>query len=208
MVEETEAKFFVDNYKNMIKKILAIATFKKAAYELTIMYDNNNKTLFRDDARLRLRKIIDIKNKNKEECELSYKKPKTREGIKIEEEVEVKTSSFLDTEEILTKLGYFKISSYERIRDTFYANNCKITVDSFPFGDLLEIEGKLENIINISKKLGLEIKNNTTKSCDDIYVDICTAKGETIKEHIIFNENTLSEKEKSRRSYYDNHLET
>ena len=138
MAEEVEAKFFVDDYNNIIKKILAIATFKKAAYELTLIYDNNSKTLFRDDARLRLRRITDLKNK-KEECELSYKKPKSREGIKIEEELEVKTSSFLDTEGILTKLGYSKISSYERIRDTFYADNCKITVDSFPFGDLLEL---------------------------------------------------------------------
>ena len=207
MAEETEAKFFVDNYNDIIKKVLAIATFKKAAHELTIMYDNNNKTLFKDDARLRLRRIIDLKDK-KEECELSYKKPKTREGIKIEEELEVKTSSFLDTEGILMKLGYFKISSYERIRDTFYTNNCKITVDSFPFGDLLEIEGKLENIINVSKKLGLDIKNNTTKSCDDIYADICRVNGETIKEHVIFNDDTLSEKEKPRQSYYDNHLKT
>ena len=205
MAEEVEAKFFVDDYNNIIKKILAIATFKKAAYELTLIYDNNSKTLFRDDARLRLRRITDLKNK-KEECELSYKKPKSREGIKIEEELEVKTSSFLDTEGILTKLGYSKISSYERIRDTFYADNCKITVDSFPFGDLLEIEGELENIIKVSNKLGLNIKNNTTKSCDDIYADICRANGETIKEHIIFNKDTLLEKEKSRRFYYDNHF--
>ena len=66
MAEEVEAKFFVDDYNNIIKKILAIATFKKAAYELTLIYDNNSKTLFRDDARLRLRRITDFKNKKEE----------------------------------------------------------------------------------------------------------------------------------------------
>ncbi len=206
MVEEIEAKFFVDDYKDIIKIVSSIATFKKSAYELTVMYDNK-RMLFSDDARLRLRRIIDLHN-NKEECELSYKKPKTREGIKIEEELEVETSSFLTTEGILAKLGYLKVSSYERIRDTFYAGSCKITVDSFPFGDLLEIEGEIQDIINISKKLSLDIKNNTTKSCDDIYADICSANGQIIKDHILFDKNLLLEQEKLRRHYYGNNIKT
>ncbi len=196
MAEEIEAKFFVDDYKDMVKRVSSIATFKKSAYELTVMYDNK-KMLFSDDARLRLRKIIDLKS-NKEECELSYKKPKTREGIKIEEELEVETSSFLTTESILARLGYTKVSSYARIRDTFYAGSCKMTIDSFPFGDLLEIEGETQDIISISEKLGFDIKNNTTKSCDDIYADICRAKGQIIKDHILFDKNLLLEKEKLR----------
>lgn len=206
MVEEIEAKFFVDDYEDIIKRVSSIATFKKSAYELTVMYDNQ-KVLFNDDARLRLRRITDLKN-NEEGCELSYKKPKTREGIKIEEELEVETSSFLTTEGILVKLGYLKVSSYERIRDTFYAGSCKITVDSFPFGDLLEIEGETKNIIKISKELGLDIKNNTTKSCDDIYADICRANGKIIKNHILFDKNRLLEQEKLRSHYYSNNIKT
>ena len=81
IVEEIEAKFFVDDYKDIIKRVSSIATFKKSAYELTVMYDNQ-KTLFSNDARLRLRRIINLKN-NKEGCELSYKKPKTREGCSL-----------------------------------------------------------------------------------------------------------------------------
>jgi adenylate cyclase class 2 len=158
MAEEIELKFFVKDYNKTINTVLPIAKFKKSAYEITIMYDDSNKTLFKDDARLRLRRIVNLKNKE-ETCELSYKKPKTREGIKVEEEDEVKVSSFVEMKNILEKQGFSVVSSYERIRDTFESDDCKITVDSFPFGELLEIEGEVNKIKNIAEKLGFDLKD-------------------------------------------------
>ncbi len=193
MADEVELKFIVKDYRKIVQKILSMSKFLSSAHELTVMYDNVDKSLFQEDARLRLRRIINVEN-HVERCELSYKKPKTREGVKIEEEYEASVSSFDEMEIILEKIGFSKVSSYERIRDTFEKDGCKITVDSFSFGDLVEIEGKLEKIKKISQELGFNLKENTTKSCDDIYADICGEKGEEVNDHILFEKDSLSQK--------------
>ncbi|MEM4330690.1 MAG: class IV adenylate cyclase, partial [Candidatus Pacearchaeota archaeon] len=134
MVKEIELKFRIESYREFILKLLkAGALFENSKYEVTIMYDENNK-LFEKDARLRLRKKFDVFT-NEEEAEISYKKPLTREGIKIEEEYETKVENFKEIEEILTNIGFKKVSSYERVRDTYRFEEIKITVDSFSFGD-------------------------------------------------------------------------
>ncbi len=199
MAEEIELKFEVKDYKSFVKDVLNICKFIKSAIELTVMYDYPNKILFNKDARLRLRKIVDLKD-NKETCELSYKKPKTREGIKIEEEYEVQVSSFDQMDLILKNIGFLKISSYERVRDTFVGDNCKITLDSFPFGDFIEIEGEIDKIKFIAKKLKLDIDKNITKSYDDIYADLSKRDKKEVKDHLVFDKPLLLEKVELRKS--------
>ena len=167
MAEEIELKFEVKDYLNTIQKLMKVSKFKASAYEITVMYDEGKK-LFDKDARLRLRKKVDIIN-DKEATEISYKKPLTREGIKIEEEYETSVGNFDEMEQIFANIGFTRVSSYERIRDTFEKNGMKITIDSFPFGDYLEVEGDLNNIQEFAKEFGFDMKENITKSFDDIY---------------------------------------
>lgn len=197
MAEEVELKFKIENYVELALKLLELSTSFNSAHEITVMYDENKK-LFDKDARLRLRKKIDIKT-NKEETEISYKKPLTREGIKIEEEYETQIGSFTEMENILANIGFTKVSSYERIRDTFKIENMKVTIDSFSFGDYLEIEGEINEIQRLADKLGFEMKENITKSCDDLYAEICLALGKPIPNHIIFENRKNLEKEKQKR---------
>ncbi len=197
MSEEIELKFEIEDYNSLIVKLLEISSFKDSSHETTVMYDENNK-LFRQDVRLRLRRKINLKT-NKEESEISYKKPKTREGVKIEEEFETCIGDFEEMEQILFNIGFLKISSYERIRDTFKRGGIKITTDSFPFGDYLEIEGNLKEIEEIAKELGFSLKKNITKSCDDIYAELCIKGGKKINNHILFQDKVSLEKEKQKR---------
>lgn len=202
MADEIELKFLISDYQEVFNAILSIGEHEKTAYELTVMYDNDKKTLYEDDSRLRLRKIIDLKD-DEESCELSYKKPKTREGIKVEEEMEVETSSFKDSEEILARLGYHNVSSYERIRETFKVKTCKVTLDNFPFGYILEIEGEEEDIKNVAKRLNFNLKDNTTKSCDDIYAEICKTNGQEVKKDIRFEDLSLQKLKSQHKNHYD-----
>ncbi len=192
MADEIELKFNVGDYNGLVRNIKSMAEYKGSAKELTVMYDNPERTLHKNDARLRIRKIVDIKS-DQERCELSYKKPKLKEGVKIEDENEVEVSSFNELESILKKLGYSAVSSYERIRDTFMADGCKITVDSFSFGDFLEIEGDMVKIKTLAIALGFSLEKNITKPYDDIYADACKLKGEKISDNILLGD-TLSEK--------------
>lgn len=197
MADEIELKFKIENYKDIVEKLQKFFNLNSSAYEVTIMYDEEKK-LFNKDARLRLRRIFDLKT-GEEKTEISYKKPKTRKGIKIEEEYEVIVSNFKEIEIILNKIGFSKISSYERIRDTFKKNNIKITVDSFPFGDFLEIEGEFEKIKEIAEKLKLDMSKNITKSCDDIYTELCQEKGKKVNDNIYFENKLYLEKQKQKR---------
>jgi len=197
MAEEVELKFEIKNYAKLAPKLLKLSTSFNSAYEITVMYDENKK-LFDKDARLRLRKKVDVKT-NKEETEISYKKPLTREGIKIEEEYETSVGSFAEMENIFVNIGFTKVSSYDRIRDTFRIGNMKVTIDSFLFGDYLEVEGDINEIQKLAKELGFEMKDNITKSCDDIYAEMCIAQGKPVPDHILFDSKEALEKEKQKR---------
>lgn len=197
MAEEIELKFEIKDYYSLIQELIKECNFVSSSYELTIMYDKDKELLKKDD-RLRLRKIINIKN-NFETCELSYKHPKSREEIKIEEEYETEVKSFKETEHILNNLGFFKVSSYERIRDLFYLNNIKITVDSFPFGDYVEFEGQIDQIQNLANKFGFKIENNLTKACDDLYLDFCVKNKKEVKDDIAFESEEIIELQKEKR---------
>ena len=197
MAKETELKFEINNYSELVSKLLKLSKLSSSAYEITVMYDENKK-LFDKDARLRLRRKIDLAT-NKEETEISYKKPLTREGIKIEEEYETCVSNFEEMENIITNIGFARVSSYERIRDTFKKGTTKITIDSFPFGNYLEIEGDISEIQHLANELNFDMKKNITKSCDDIYAEICVAEGLNVSDHILFKTKKELEKEKEKR---------
>lgn len=190
MVDEIELKFKVKDYERVIEKIREIAKHVSSAYEQTIMFDDRDKSLFKKDARLRLRKIKDLTS-NKEGGELSYKKPKTREEVKVEEEYKTPVD-FEETKRIIENIGFRKVSSYERIRDKFRMEGAEIVIDSFPFGDFVEIEGEIEKIKNIASRLGFDMKDNITKSCDDIYADLCKIEGKAVRDDIIFEKSQLT----------------
>lgn len=199
MADEIELKFEIENYEEIARELISRAKLISSAYELTVMHDQGKK-LFEKDARLRLRKIINLKT-NQEKAEFSYKKPKTREGIKIEEEYESEVRSFDEVEKILENIGFVKVSSYERIRDTFEKEGVKITIDSFPFGDYIEFEGDMKLIQKIGKEFGFEMSKNITKSCDDLYAEICIAGDKEIEDHIVFANKDLLEKQKQKRDF-------
>ncbi len=198
MADEIELKFEIKDYEKLVGTLKEVSEFKNSAYEITIMYDENGK-LFKKDARLRLRRMIDIKT-NEEKTEISYKKPKTREGIKIEEEYETSVGNFDEIEQVLKNIGFEKVSSYERIRDTFVKGGMKITIDSFPFGDYLEVEGELEDIKKFAEERGLDMNENITKSCDDIYYSIQTGKGKEVSDHILFEDKDHLDQLKQKRT--------
>ncbi len=197
MAEEVELKFEIKDYNKLVSKLLKLLDFVNSAYEITVMYDENKK-LFEKDARLRLRERIDLKT-NIKKTEISYKKPLTREGIKIEEEYETSVGSFEEMENIFANIGFTKVSSYERIRDTFKKGDMKITIDSFSFGDYLEVEGDIKEIQELAKELGFDIGGNITQSCDDIYAEMRIAEGKSVPDHILFQDKKTLEKEKGKR---------
>lgn len=190
---ELEIKFLV-NPKIIIeikKKILKISEiiYKGKAYEKTTMLDNSIGLMQKDDARLRVRQISQGKNDKNSKIEFSYKRRiKANGGIKQEEEIETKFVADIDLFfQILNKMGYEITTSYERYRETYENDNVKITLDEFPFGYILEIEGSKEYIDATCKLLNLDIEKSYPLSCDDVYVELCEKEGIKPQDHILFN---------------------
>lgn len=193
---ELEIKYLLNKkmaqeVKNKINKILGVSVANEA-YEKTTMLDNPLGIIGKDDARLRLREIGKSKTDNDLQIEFSYKRRIQADGgIKREEEIEV---AFKENPrhlyKILEKMGFVPLTSYERYRDTYMINedHTKITMDRFPFGHILEIEGEEENIKKYCEKLNLNINDSYPLSCDDAYVDLCKNDGIKPNDHILFDD--------------------
>lgn len=191
---ELELKFLISpaEISFLRKKILKIPniSYEGRFYEKTTMLDNNEQTMNKEDARLRVRQISNQKNSKNFQIEFSYKRRiKANGGIKEEEEIE--TSFAVDVDSffrILNKMGYQITTSYERYREIYNAKDTKITLDEFPFGYILEIEGSKENIKKMCRFLDLNIKDSYPLSCDDAYVDLCEKNKIKPKDHILFDD--------------------
>lgn len=181
---EIELKYEVD--KKTIEKVLNTSkefgfAIGDRLYEKTVMYDNPAGLMQVTDGRVRLRQTGD-------EVEFSYKKPITRNGIKEEIEHETKVGDFKIIEKILKKMEFVGVSSYERYRTTIKDGKIKVTLDEFPFANFIEIEGNKKDIMETSKKLGLNKIKNITKSCDSLFQEWRAKKGLPFKPHMLFKD--------------------
>lgn len=176
--------------KNIIDEIDGVSKIGRF-YEKTTMFDNDSKIMDKKDARLRVREIKNTKENGKIYTEFSYKRRiQAAGGIKKEEEVELSFDGYTDKlYKILQEMNFIPTTSYERYRETYMTEDgTKITLDEFPFGYILEIEGSEENIKKYNGKLNLETKNSYPLSCDDAYVELCKQNNLVPKDHILFSD--------------------
>ncbi|MEK7599384.1 MAG: CYTH domain-containing protein [Patescibacteria group bacterium] len=191
---ELEIKFLF-NSSDVFKikeKILEIPEifYEGKVYEKTTMLDNQEKTMDKADARLRVRQINKQKGDKDSKIEFSYKRRvKADGGIKREEEIETAFTADINSFfYILNKMGYEITTSYERYRETYKTKDVKITLDEFPFGYILEIEGKEKNINTMRDLLKLNKEKSYALSCDDVYVELCEKENIKPKDHILFDD--------------------
>jgi len=191
---ELEIKFLFNPTRASLirKKILKIKniSYEGRFYEKITMLDNADQAMNKEDARLRVKEIKNEQNSRDTRIEFSYKRRlQATGGIKKEEEIEISfvadADSFL---KILNKMGYEVTTSYERYREIYILKESKITLDEFPFGYILEIEGEEKEIKKICRLLNLKISDSYALSCDDVYVDLCKREKIQPKDHILFND--------------------
>ena len=205
---EQEIKFIlskdeISKLKERISKLHDKIRFVSRKYEQTIMFDNAEKIMDREDARLRVRVIKSgiTDNDGDIKVEFSYKRRiQNSSGDNIKREEEIETFFEMDNNAynnfilILNKMGFYQTSSYERFREAYTADNeqIKLTIDEFPFGYIVEIEGRdKESINNCRSLLGLDTYKPTLEGCDDIYERICRERGIAPKSNICFDDDEM-----------------
>ena len=178
---EIEYKFQLDDITmtNTQLKSRGAVLAKPRTYELSVMYDNPQQLMQKTDSRIRVRQSGDT-------IEFCYKKPITRKGIKKEIEHQVEVNELDSLVAILASMEFTPTTSYERYRTEYTFNNVKITIDEYPFANFVEIEGAEDDIISTAGRLGFDINENLTDSCDSLFIKWRRDKNLPFTQHMKF----------------------
>lgn len=194
LLNSKEALVFVDDFSKMG------AELNDYGYEKNENYDKN-KELQKEDARFRVRtKLSEITGDKT--YEITYKKRLGfDDGIKKEKEVNLDIGGLKGSfHELISSLGYSVRDSYERMRRTFFYQNLKITIDEFPFGYILEIEGEEEYVRDFGDKYCKNYKS-VEMSCDDVYEMLCKEAKIEPSKHIEFSDKSMPSLDDYLRGY-------
>lgn len=153
---EIEKKYKIGNkrFKEIKKSLTAIAIAIDFFYEENTLYTSD---FIKPDTVFRLRNFKP--DGHKRDCILTYKeKGKEVDGIKFKEELETTVSNPKNFLEILTRLGCKPSLVYEKRREVWQYKNSEICLDKLPFGNFIEVEGAVEEILEVETLLNLKSK--------------------------------------------------
>ena len=148
---EVEKKFRLTKRQRdtVLKRLAEIgASLEGEEFEENTLYDGE--ILKSDTCVLRLRRV----GKN---ATLTYKKRiPSSSAIKQQREEETAIADPEAMEAILEALGFTPALVYEKRRQTWRLGNTEIVIDVLPFGLFMEIEGRVNEIKAVERKLGLK----------------------------------------------------
>ena len=147
---EIEVKFYLPDIDSIRTRLIDLgAVFKHRTFETNIRFEDTEKSLIQKKSLLRLRKDKKITLTFKSEP------PFKDNQFKILKEFEVEVSDFDTMEHILKSLGFKEEQVYEKWREIYVLGDTHLCLDTMPYGDFLEIEGKKESIRQLASQIGL-----------------------------------------------------
>lgn len=155
MYTEIEAKLKVDSLTQIERKLTELgAEFIAEQLQRDWHFDDANATMKKNDSSLRLRRQIVDGN---ERFFLTYKGAKEKSNFKKRQEIEIEIKDADTTEELLSALGYEKVSVIEKKRRAWRLGECVVALDRLELlGDFVEIEGPDDKrITDAQEGLGL-----------------------------------------------------
>ena len=147
---ETEIKFYLTDLLSIRRRILDLGAESRGRYfESNVRFEASGQALKKKKSLLRLRRDQRVK--------LTFKStpPESDNQFKIMRELEVEVSDFDTMHSILEALGFHHEQVYEKWRETLVLEQTQFCLDSMPYGDFLEIEGRKQEIKNFATQLGL-----------------------------------------------------
>lgn len=167
---ENEIKLPIDDTAVTISRLREVSNYSHTTYMRDVIYG-----IAGEKKKIRLRMLDNFANVSIE-ATYKYSLKDDREIKRAIEEILYKGQSLEAALSMIQLQGDFKEeNSYEKIRVVFNASQeVLITVDIYPFGSWLEIEGEVDRIKNIAKKLGFNPKDYITLGADDLYLQWST----------------------------------
>ena len=163
---EREIKYQVEDFYPYRKQLLGQGAKRQSSFlEDNIVFDDEGESLKREAKLLRLRRSDTVT--------ITFKKPVDRTRFKIMEEYEIEVSDFDEAEKIINSLGFRKVFRYQKRREVFTLHDTHILLDETPIGNYIEIEGTEEHILKLSKGIGLEPEQGSSKNYMELYREYC-----------------------------------
>ena len=155
---EIEAKLRVESHDPIRKHIDAAgAQYLGKVLETNEIFDSVDGSLRRRGCGLRVRATVDERTGGRA-VTMTFKGPVMSGAFKSREEQEVDVNDADTVSRILTGLGFVRILWFEKRRESWHLDDCRIELDEPPhIGLFVEIEGPDERTIAaVQSKLGLE----------------------------------------------------
>ncbi len=157
MAVEIEAKMAVGDLNSVRSRLAECHAKRLGAFtEVNTFFDTDDRSLMAADKGLRLRL-----NRNTETGEedhiMTYKGPRQHGPLKSREEVEMAVEGSAESAKLLECLGFHKMLSFEKRRESWELDGCRVELDELPYlGTYVEIEGPDDaSVMRVRKTLNL-----------------------------------------------------
>ena len=90
-------------------------------------------------------------------------------GFKVREERETEVADGATLRTILEGLGYTLAARYEKIREPWRMDTVEVELDVLPFAEVVELEGRAQDIESVERRLKLDNAEISTKSYHELH---------------------------------------
>ena len=153
---EIEAKMRLDDRPAMQQKLRDMgATHLTDIAESNTYFDTPDDKLKTSDQGLRIR--VEDQGPRGIRTVITHKGPRAHGKLKSRSESETIVTSARDAADLLAALGFNPVLSFEKRRQRWELDGCRIELDTMPLlGDFIEIEGPHDDtVMHVRDKLGL-----------------------------------------------------
>ena len=157
MAVELEAKMQVESFEPVTVQLRHLAAkYAGDHFETNTFFDTEDRSLLAAGEGLRLRHDVDPASKQERRI-LTYKGPRQPGPLKSREEIELDVSDAAAATQLFARLGYARTLSFEKRRQSWELDGCKIELDEVPYlGRFVEVEGPDEaTVMRVRDRLGL-----------------------------------------------------
>jgi adenylate cyclase class 2 len=148
---EIEVKLRVEGHEEIVEKLKELgAKHEGLVRETNIFFDRNGGELRKQDRGLRVRLAGGT-------ALVTVKGPAGTTGLRAREAFDIHCEPVEQVVPLLEALGFERVMSFEKDRDSWEMEGCKVELDTLPhFGKFLEVEGPSEEAVGtVQEKLGL-----------------------------------------------------
>jgi adenylate cyclase class 2 len=157
MPVEIEAKMKVPDLSPVRVRLQELAgELRGAVIETNTFFDTKDHSLLAKDQGLRLRHARDPVS-HSEVSTITFKGPRLHGQLKSREERELTVSSAKDSMALLESLGFARVLSFQKRRESWMLEGCHVELDELPYlGVFVEIEGPDEKtVLRVREQLHL-----------------------------------------------------